>query len=125
MIKSFETHFPAGMTVQALAKGYLAKRRKKCPDISEREGIIQAEVNWGRWIVECPHCHNAEFASFTEPYFMCSWCANQGGKWVNVDFPKNREQIEHLLMKRPEQNQNWKPGETVKQLAADNKRRGI
>ena len=81
---------------------------------------LKARVNVGRWVVDC-ECNGAELA-FDEGVFMCQSCFNakHGHKYRQVIFPKNRPAIERVLLQRPEPNRNWRPGETVGQLTAEN-----
>ena len=105
------------------------------PDISEYKGKLEAEINYGRWITNCPTegCNGAVVVSLQTPYFMCPYCANfsNNGKWYEVKFPKEKEKIEKLLLKRPAWDgfsaihRNWKPNETVEDLEKENKDRGI
>lgn len=84
---------------------------------------VEAYVNHGRWVVECPDCAGAQLASLSDPRFMCNCCGNAGvgGAWRPVIWPKARQGIEDLLEVRPPENQNWRPGETAKQLRAENR----
>ena len=90
--------------------------------------IIQARVNHGRWIGDCPFCAGAEFVWFQTPsWFFCLSCRNEkaGGKWLPINVPTNYQKIEKLLSIRPRQNQNWEPGETLAQIKRENKEYGI
>lgn len=88
---------------------------------------VQVYVNHGRWIVECPDCRGAQLASPTDRRFMCSDCGNvdAGGAWRPVIWPSDKQAatIEELLALRPVENQNWRPGETARQLHAENRER--
>lgn len=93
-------------------------RRKKCPAENDvGDATLKAEINHGRWVVNCP-CGGAEMADKSFKLFYCLSCMNEwlGGKWARVEFPKNAGNIEKALDKRDVKNQNWKPGETLKQL---------
>ena len=92
---------------------------------SKKNGIteyptLKAEVNHGRWIVNCPFCNNAEF--LFDEYFYCNQCKNEGiqGGIYKVEIPKERNRIEELLEKRPIKNRNWLSTETVEQLEEEN-----
>ncbi len=97
---------------------------------------LEAEVNahdlagrhgWqGRWIVNCP-CGGAEYVDLENQVFMCCSCWNRdrNHQWVKVRMPRFREQIESELVKRPGRNRFWKPGETLKQLRAENAKHGV
>lgn len=88
---------------------------------------VPAYVNAGRWVVECPDCHSAQLACRTDHRFMCSECANAavGGLWRPVRWPAKVDQIEALLAVRPVENRNCMPGETLKQLRAENSERDL
>ncbi len=90
-------------------------------------GTIPVYVNHGRWVVDCPDCNGAQLACRTDRRFMCDECGNItiGGLWRPVDWPADIAAIEAVLQVRPLANQNWAPGETVQDLAADNNLRGI
>jgi hypothetical protein len=98
------------------------------PDI-QIIGTINASINHGRWIAECPiaGCGAAYIADSTDPLFICYQC---GRGWYTVIFPPQKTAIEQLLLRRPRvgnhpSSRNWIPGETVAMLAAENARRGI
>jgi hypothetical protein len=82
---------------------------------------LEAYVNHGRWLVRC-ECGGCEYA-WEERWFFCQSCLNSehGHKYRRTVFPKNRRQIESLLLLRPLHNRNWYSGETIKQLAKENK----
>lgn len=48
----------------------------------------------------------------------------QGQAW-RPKFPAERQQIERVLRKRRMENMNWKPGETLADLSAENKAHGL
>lgn len=87
----------------------------------EKSEPLKAYVNQGRWTVKC-ECNDAEFA-WDEGWFMCRSCfnGNHKHKYRKAVFPKDRKQIEKLLEIRPLQNRNWRDGETLAQLRAENK----
>jgi hypothetical protein len=99
------------------------------PTIAARTaGCVSAIVNNNRWIVKCPYCAGAMLASKHDPIFWCVNCENQAnqGLPMAVHFPKNRELIEWVLMKRPDPTtRNWIVTETVADLIRDNKAHGV
>lgn len=105
------------------------------PPLDSVAGSVPAIVNQGRWIVECATagCGGAVVASEKAPYFFCPYCGNEGngGKWLEVKFPKEKEKIEAELLKRPARRdfeahfRNWRPGEFMKELQDENERMGI
>lgn len=80
-------------------------------------------ANEGRWVAQCSDCNGAQLASRTDPRFMCVECANvlNHGAFRPLLWPRNVAAIEKLLEQRPlRRNRNWRPGETVKDLKAEN-----
>lgn len=84
-------------------------------------------LNHGRWIAECPDCHGAQLACWTDHRFMCNECGNVtvGGLWRATVWPADRAGIEAVCSQRPEINQNWLPGETVAALKAESAAHGL
>ena len=107
-----------------------ARRRiRERPNVLEmpvNELSVWVEINYGRYIVNCPFCANAEF-EWEDHLFFCSECNNKevGGQLVTVLIPPQKKAIEVLLEKRPVENQNWKYPETVNDLAKENKEHGV
>jgi len=105
------------------------KRIKNRANIRKRtqsSKILQAYINHGRWVVNCPFCNNAEFY-WGDGFFFCSECENRGngGRLYLVSMPKERNRIEKLLAKRPIENQNWFPDEPISKLEEENKEHGV
>jgi len=90
-----------------------------------KDELIEARVDHGRWIANCPDCKGAECVTLDDPVFMCLSCGNEaiGGKLRRVKFPNDQSTIEGLLTSRPLYAQNWDPNETINQLKEENKRR--
>jgi len=91
---------------------------------------VQAEVAQSRWLARCPDpdCAGAELVSKADPRFWCCSCQNLhvGGLWIRVVFPKNHEQIEAVLLQRPNPNNRiWNADETVRDLTIENVEHGI
>jgi ribosomal protein L37AE/L43A len=90
---------------------------------------VEVYVNEGRWVVECPDCHSAQFAARDDHRFLCHECANVavGGLWRPVVWPSKNAvgDIEAALDKRKPVNANWLPGETPAMLQAENAAHGI
>lgn len=89
---------------------------------------LPVEVNHGRWIVNCPFCPGAELADPDDPRFFCLSCGNADAnhEWLRVRWPVDKEVIEAVLLARPkDETQNWKEGEPVDKLQAENESRGL
>lgn len=89
---------------------------------TDPEAVVPAYVNWGRWVVDCPDCSNAQLACRTDHRFLCNECGNVavGNKWRPVQWPADVQAVENLLANRPKEFQNWVPGESTMTLATDN-----
>ena len=92
-------------------------------------GTVQARINHGRWIVDCPTpgCNSAMLASLKERRYACPDC---GKGWWRVVFPDRRVDIEDLLLRRPliaqlPSSRNWEVAETVADLERENRERGV
>jgi hypothetical protein len=95
-----------------------------------KEMTVEAFVNDGRWLVKCPMdgCGGAQLASRKDPRFYCNECLNAGalGYWLRVTWPDDADEIEEVLRHRPlTTQQNWRPGETVADLRAENDEHGV
>lgn len=83
---------------------------------------IPAYINHNRWVADCPICNGAELASPESPFFRCANCGFEAG----VQFPANRQGIEAVLAHRPHLlNRNWRPGESIADLRAENIGHGV
>jgi hypothetical protein len=84
-------------------------------------GTVEAYVNHGRWIAGCPACNGAEYVEPRE-IMTCSSCL---ASYV-VDFPPQFQAIDTLLGKREDETtRNWTQGETVADIARENRDHGI
>lgn len=83
---------------------------------------VEARVDWGRWLVDCPFCPGAALVDWDEPLHFCLSCHNAAGghRWVEVVLPTQEERnaIEAALEDLPESAQHWRPGQTIEDLAA-------
>lgn len=96
----------------------LAKR--KIPEQGISESSLKAYINHGTWLVKC-ECGGCEKV-WEEGLMMCMSCLNAkyGHKYRRTTFPKQRKEIEILLINRPLPNRNWYPGETLAFLKVEN-----
>jgi hypothetical protein len=92
---------------------------------------LAAEVNHGTWIAPCP-CGAERLPApgcvvwLAQPRAWCVRCGNAAtaGRWrpILLPAPPERAAIEALLDRRPDAaTRNWTPGETVDDLAAENR----
>lgn len=101
---------------------------------------VQAFVNAGRILAQCPICGRHEYVDPAEPIFYCTTCGNGGSVAARpVKFPDDWERIEAALLAREimpgygrneiEQVMNatpvglareWRPGTTAEELEAEN-----
>ena len=96
-------------------------------------GDIQAYIDCGRWLAECPDCHSAQVISDKTRDFWCLHCGNASidFKWRHIRMPRNRKVLEDVLVLRPAARsdraltRNWKTGETVDDLKAENVAHGL
>ncbi|CAB4166844.1 hypothetical protein UFOVP1383_39 [uncultured Caudovirales phage] len=86
-----------------------------------------AYVNHGRWVADCP-MNGCGGALVVAPYmrgFLCGSCINVDAahRFRPLSWPENGAEIEAALDVRPlETTRNWRPGETVEDLLAENER---
>lgn len=90
----------------------------------ERPAPAVAYVNHGRWVADCPTagCGGAMLV-LNGGEFLCGTCFNAeiGGEYRPIVWPDDAAEIEALLVVRPlPVNMNWRPGETLAMLAAEN-----
>lgn len=95
----------------------LAKR-----GVKTRKGTeVDAYINHGRWVADCPNCNGAELVA-PGVTMICGSC---GAEHI-VKLPRNRKKIEEVLEVRGEKRlMNWSPGETPADLVAENIDHGI
>lgn len=95
---------------------------------------LVAEIHHGVWIARCP-CgargvpRPGSIVDVACPLVWCVRCGNQavGGGWRPVLLPpeEDRAAIEAVLLCRPSvEDRNWEPGETLADLAAQNREHG-
>jgi hypothetical protein len=88
------------------------------------EATVEAKIDHGRWIVPCPDptCLNAQFVGDEDLRFYCVRCANvaNDGKWLEIVWPPDADEIEDVLAVRPVDNRHWSPGDTVADLRSEN-----
>ena len=105
------------------------------PQVDQIAGSLAAYINHGRWVADCPAGDGwSLLVSRATPLFFCGLCLNKGndGKWLQVEFPAEKERIEHELLKRQAAHpilsaptRNWRPTEKVADLIRENAARGV
>lgn len=125
----------AALVVARIPPDIVSKKR------TNKTVMVNARIDHGRWIVECPFrnpaedyepCKAAQMACVTDPRFLCHMCVNAevGGAFIPVIFPNEStmESIERELKKRPHRSlRHWLPdiGETVETIILENRKIGI
>jgi hypothetical protein len=79
----------------------------------------KAYLNHSRWIVNCPNCPNAFFATGEE--ITCNECNTE----FKHELPKIKDKVEEAVRVRPPEHRNWTPGETLALLREENKEHGV
>ena len=124
-------HGPHTPTEVAWESGGKFGRPMPQPGVAVGAPHALARVNHGRWIADCPFadCRGAEMVDVLNPSFFCCTCRNDdtGGQPVPVELPSaaQRRAIEAVLAKRAQRFRNWRPGETVAMLKAENTAHGV
>lgn len=91
-------------------------------------GMVFACVNHSRWLARCPFCPGAALISTREKLFWCAECRMKAnaGRPMEVILPTFYQDVEALLLARPDAgNRHWNVGETVDDLAHENREHGI
>lgn len=89
---------------------------------------VEAYINHGRWVADCPFCPGAEIVWREDATFFCLSCFNEQADFrcVPIAFPLNAGEIENILERRPvAATRNWLPHETAKALRDENRREGV
>jgi hypothetical protein len=101
--------------------------------------LIDAYMNHGRWVADCPAGNETQLETFTCGTCGYSALVDTGHAyieclahgWHSVRFPAERKEIEAVLRERPvdeltgAKHANWRPGETVESLRAENVGHGV
>lgn len=118
--------------LRQFVQGVYRSRRQHCliPDTVASGPVVQARINHGNWIADCPDpdCAGAELVDPDDLRFWCCSCsmANLDGQWLPVQMTAQRAQLEAELRKRPRrQIQNWAPGESLADLRRENAENGV
>jgi len=107
----------------------------KFPDFPVSASVIEAYINEGRWIAECPAgCGNAVVPEKVNPTFLClspPHICPAPKQWFKVEYPRLKRAIEIELLKRPAKraffaaNRHWLPGESLNKLREETIAGGI
>jgi hypothetical protein len=85
----------------------------------DSEASVEAYVNHGRWVANCYWCRTG---MYTRPDWGVAFCAECGARygWEKVLFPKEYEEIAHLLCRRVRrEQQNWDRTQDIESLRAE------
>ena len=102
---------------------------------------VKAFVNHGRWIANCPNCKGAEIVHEGAPFICYSEYmqllgrdpdiiaremerARRNQAIFEVEFPKNKSEIDDVLNRRKEENRNW-TNESIDELRKENIDNGV
>ena len=102
-----------------LCAAVMAKRRKAGLDgrVVAIADPVTAYVNHGRWVIDC----DCGAGNSVHPDWKLACCLECGAIRTNIVFPAEIREIERTLASRKRQaNRNWRPGETVATLKAEN-----
>ena len=82
-----------------------------------------ARINHGRWVASCPQCGNDTIGW---PTHARAFCLDDGVSFP-VRFPddEKRATITRLLLRRPMENRNWSPEESIEELQNENRMHGF
>lgn len=97
-------------------------------DFDETAPPVPAEINHGTWKAACPSLGCQGAIDLLDGWgFLCPYCLNGGsGLLWRVAWPEERGAIEALLeARRVPSTRNWRPGESLARLAAENERLGV
>jgi hypothetical protein len=91
--------------------------------LRHREYVVKPKISGGTWTFRCPDCgpNYSSVATPGLPTVVCSTCSGE----FSATFPKDRIEIERLLLARPDvYKRNWN-GETVDALREENQTLGV
>ncbi len=85
-------------------------------ELTRSELTLDAYISHGRWVADCS-CGAGIVVSPVLGEAACTDCATM----FRLRFPEERQGIERVLLARPDvRNRNWRPGETIERLEAEN-----
>lgn len=112
-----EAFWEAHAEDQRARNGFMFAERRGATDFDRSALPLDAYVNHGRWVADCPIC-NGGIALWKEHESGC--CLDCGTIYSRISWPskKDIELVEETLVKQPiYEERNWKPSvETAKQL---------
>lgn len=125
-----EGRIAAEVTNESFVRDIWGAQRRSFPlpkGDAEWSPRVEVRVEHGRWIVHCVFCSGAELADPEDHRFYCLSCYNKdvGNMWIPVQWPEDAEEIEDILLLRPEKNRNWSSIETAGELRTENTLHGI
>lgn len=130
MIRRADHVYRARLFIKAGQDGGLWHRHSQGVEPFAPPGValdasVTPRVYEGAWIVDCPSCGGAQYASPEWDTFFCVDCLNAavGRQWLRVEWPSPSDvaAIEAALGARPEfATRNWDYSETIGRLLAEN-----
>ena len=114
----------AYQSAHAMMIGRLRSRGRDV-EVHDDDTPIPARVDDNRWIIDCD-CGAGNAVQLDEEGATMARCFMCGAVHTAVVMPRDRAEIERLLIRRPEPSTRcWHPHETVADLAAQNRAKGI
>lgn len=122
MIRDQHNGYIAGKLPTVADVEHFWSTRLAVQGISQRDDprLAVAYVNDSRWVADCPECAAGMLCASDNARTCCLEC----GRLYAVAWPEDAEAIVAALSLRPRSaNRNWKPGEPVTRLLAENDER--
>lgn len=84
----------------------------------EDDRVLDAYINQGRWVADCPNCNGGIAVIVEDPQGCCLDC----GHHYRCSMPNDVDEVVQALAERPEQARNFDPGrgETIAGLKGEN-----
>jgi hypothetical protein len=111
----------------------VARARQVGRSVTVDARTLQAYVNAGIWVADCPHCNSGIAIHPEWSFASCLGCLRT---FADIAIPTDWKDIEAVLVERPQQNQHWlcaaqrtkwvgrslvdMPAETVEELDTEN-----
>lgn len=104
------------MPIRAFFRGVATRSRGWAAPQGEGGQAVNARLDAGRWLADCPYCDGAELVTPADPIFFCLSCGSKG-TYHPVVFPGTMDSIGREVQKRGNpMTWAWQPGETLTDL---------